>query len=111
MSAGSVQLRLDITAIHNGIARFGAGSQAEYSAVLEMWLPVNYAATNANVQDSVALGSRRRPEAPVSIASRGLSHRPGRWPIRISQGKMSESSGRQPELVRDRYKSESRAAS
>lgn len=36
MTSGSVQARLDLMAIHNGVASFGSGNQAEYCAVLEI---------------------------------------------------------------------------
>src|SRR5579859_943222 len=36
MSGGSVQIRLDVAAIHNGVVRFGPADRAEYCAVLEM---------------------------------------------------------------------------
>ena len=36
MSGGSVQVRLDVTAIQNGVVRFGSPDQAEYCAVMEV---------------------------------------------------------------------------
>lgn len=36
MSGSSVQVRLDLTSIRNGVACFGSGDQAEYCAVLEV---------------------------------------------------------------------------
>src|SRR5215471_21044006 len=36
MTSGSVQVRLDVTAIQNGVVRFGATGQAEYCAVMEV---------------------------------------------------------------------------
>jgi hypothetical protein len=36
MSRGSVQARLDVTAIQNGVVRFGSAEQAEYCAVIEV---------------------------------------------------------------------------
>src|SRR6266566_4448870 len=36
MSTGSVQVRLDLTAIRDGVACFGSGEQAEYCAVMEV---------------------------------------------------------------------------
>ena len=36
MSGGSVQIRLDVAAIHNGVVRFGPTDRAEYCAVLEV---------------------------------------------------------------------------
>jgi hypothetical protein len=36
MSNGSVQVRLDLTAIQHGVACFGSGAQAEYCAVMEV---------------------------------------------------------------------------
>jgi hypothetical protein len=36
MSTGSVQVRLDLTAIENGVACFGSGDRAEYCAVMEI---------------------------------------------------------------------------
>jgi hypothetical protein len=36
MTIGSVQVRLDLMAIHNGVACFGSGDKAEYCAVMEI---------------------------------------------------------------------------
>ena len=36
MSGGSVQVRLDVTAIDNGVVRFGSPDHAEYCAVMEV---------------------------------------------------------------------------
>jgi len=36
MSGGSVQIRLDVAAIQNGVVRFGTADRAEYCAVLEV---------------------------------------------------------------------------
>ena len=36
MTGGSVQVRLDVTAIQNGVVRFGSTGQAEYCAVMEV---------------------------------------------------------------------------
>src|SRR5437868_12214607 len=36
MSGGSVQVRLDVSAIKNGVVRFGSTDQAEYCAVMEV---------------------------------------------------------------------------
>jgi hypothetical protein len=36
MSGGSVQVRLDVTAIQNGVVRFGSTDQADYCAVIEV---------------------------------------------------------------------------
>src|SRR6266567_2894753 len=36
MSRGSVQVRLDVTAILNGVVRFGSTDHAEYCAVMEV---------------------------------------------------------------------------
>jgi hypothetical protein len=36
MSAASVQIRLDVTAIQNGVVRFGSEDQGAYCAVIEV---------------------------------------------------------------------------
>ena len=63
MSGGSVQIRLDVAAIHNGVVRFGTADRAEYCAVLEV----------AGSQESVARVDDAKQEELLAAYSQFLN--------------------------------------
>jgi hypothetical protein len=63
MTGGSVQVRLDVTAIQNGVVRFGATDQAEYCAVMEV----------AGSQESLAKVDDAKQEALLAAYSQFLN--------------------------------------
>jgi hypothetical protein len=63
MSGGSVQVRLDVTAIQNGVVRFGSTDHAEYCAVMEV----------AGSQESLAKVDEAKQEELLAAYSQFLN--------------------------------------